>query len=136
MSMLQEFKEFALKGNMLDLAIGLILGSSFGNVVNSLVTDLIVPRIKGLTSGDVNAALAPLDYGAVFGSLLSFVMLSAVTFVVVKIINKLKRGEEPAPVEKECPHCYFSVPVKATRCGHCTSMLGNDSMPETATVTL
>ncbi len=136
MSMVQEFKEFALKGNMLDLAIGLNMGTSFGNVVNSFVSGLVVPCIKGLTSGDVNAALAPLDYGVVFGSLLSFAMLSAVTFVWVKAINSMKRGEEPAPVEKECPHCYFSVPIRATRCGHCTSMLYEDSMPETATVAL
>ena len=134
--MWQEFKEFALKGNMFDLAIGLILGSSFGNIVNSLVGGIVVPRVRNLASGNVQGALAPIDYDKFFGSLLSFLLLSAVTFVIVKFINSMKRGEEVAPVEKECPHCCFAVPVNATRCGHCTSHLGPDSMPETAAVAL
>lgn len=117
---------------MFDLAIGLILGSSFGNIVNSLGSGIVVPRGRNLKTGNVEGALAPIDYGTFFGSLLSFLMLAAVTFVIVKLINKMKRGEEPAPVEKECPHCCFSVPANATRCGHCTSHLGPDSMPATA----
>jgi large conductance mechanosensitive channel len=144
--MLKEFKEFAVRGNVLDLAIGVIIGAAFGKIVSSLVDDIIMPPI-GLILGRVDfaslfislngkpyaslaqakAAGAPtLNYGLFLNAVLSFLIVAFVVFLIVREFNKMRRGEEKpaaAPVVKECPYCLSSIPIKATRCPHCTSEL-------------
>ncbi len=142
--MLREFKEFALKGNVVDLAVGLMIGAAFGNIVSSLVNDILMPPI-GLLLGNVDfsnlfislsgksyaslqeaqAAGAPtINYGLFINTLINFLLIALALYFVVRIINRLKK--EPAPLEpntKECPYCLSTIPVKATRCAHCTSEL-------------
>src|SRR3954447_20959876 len=144
--MFKEFKEFAVRGNVLDLAIGVILGAAFGKIVSSLVDDIVMPPI-GLLLGKVDfanlflnlgdkhydtvaqakAAGAPtLNYGIFLNTVLSFLIVAFVVFLIVRQVNKMRRGEEKpaeAPVVKECPYCLSSIPIKATRCPHCTSEL-------------
>jgi len=143
-SILKEFKEFSLKGNVLDLAIGVIVGAAFGKIVTSLVNDVIMPPV-GLLLGRVDfsnlfislngkpfksvaeakAAGAPtLNYGLFINNVLDFLIVAFVIFLVVRTINRLKRKEAPpAPNTQACPYCLSQIPVKATRCGHCTSPL-------------
>jgi large conductance mechanosensitive channel len=144
--MLKEFKEFAVRGNVLDLAIGVIMGAAFGKIVTSLVEDIIMPPI-GLILGNVDfanlfvsltgkpyasvaqakAAGAPtLNYGLFLNTVLSFLIVAFVVFLIVRAVNRMRRGEEKpaaAPVVKECPYCLSSIPIKATRCPQCTSEL-------------
>jgi len=144
--MLKEFKEFAVRGNVLDLAIGVIIGAAFGKIVTSLVDDIIMPPV-GLLLGNVDftnlfvdlsgkhypsvaaakAAGAPtINYGIFLNTVLSFLIVAFVVFLIVREVNKLRRGEEKPkaePVVKECPYCLSSIPIKATRCPHCTSEL-------------
>ena len=144
--MLREFKEFAVRGNVLDLAVGVVIGAAFGKIVTSLVDDIVMPPI-GLLLGKVDftnlfidlsgkrypsvaaakAAGAPtINYGIFLNTLLSFLIVAFVVFLVVREFNRQRRGEEkPAaePVVKECPYCLSSIPIKATRCPHCTSEL-------------
>ena len=142
--MLKEFKEFALKGNAVDLAIGVILGAAFGAIVTSLVSDVMMPPIgKALGGVDFSnfflvlgpgtfpslkaakdAGAATINYGVFLNTLINFAIIALVLFLVVRTMNRLKR-EEPAPVaaptSKDCPYCAMSIPIKATKCGHCTS---------------
>ena len=140
--MLKEFREFAIKGNMLDLAIGFIIGAAFSKIVTSLVNDIIMPPI-GLLLGKVDfanlyinlsdkqfanmaeavAADAPIiKYGIFINTILDFIIITLVLFIVIKNINRLKRNAEAAePDTKDCPFCLSSIPIKATRCAHCTS---------------
>ncbi len=142
--MLKEFKEFAMKGNVLDMAIGVIIGGAFGKIVTSLVSDILMPPL-GLIMGKVDfsslfinlsgqhytslaaakAAGAPtLNLGVFFQTILDFTIIAFVIFMLVKQINRLKREPEAAsPTTKECPHCISMIPIRATRCGHCTSDL-------------
>jgi large conductance mechanosensitive channel len=144
--MFKEFKEFAVRGNVLDLAIGVIIGAAFGKIVTSLVEDIIMPPV-GLLLGHVDfsnkfisltgkpfdtvaqakAAGAPtLNYGIFLNNVLSFLIVAFVVFLVVRAVNRMRHGEEKpavAPVVKECPYCLSSVPIKATRCPQCTSDL-------------
>jgi large conductance mechanosensitive channel len=144
--MLKEFKEFAMRGNVLDMAIGIIIGAAFGKIVTSLVNDVVMPPI-GLLLGkvdfsnlyinmsgttyaslaDAQAAGAPLvKYGVFLNTVLDFLIVAFVIFLLVKQINRLKRKEEappPAPTVKECEHCRTQIPIKATRCPNCTSQL-------------
>jgi len=150
--MLKEFKEFAMKGNVLDMAIGIIIGAAFGTIVKSLVADVIMPPI-GLLLGNVDfsslyillkgglkvagpyASLADaqaegavtLNYGIFINSVVSFIIVAFAVFMVVKSINKLKRKEEDipaaAPTTKECPHCFSIISIKATKCPNCTSQI-------------
>lgn len=144
--MLKEFKEFAVRGNVMDMAIGIILGVAFGAIVTSLVNDIVMPPI-GLLLGGVDfsslfidlsgeafasleaarAAGAPVvAYGAFLATVLNFLIVAFVIFLVVKQMNRLKRGAEappPEPTEKECPHCATAIPLAARRCPHCTSQL-------------
>jgi large conductance mechanosensitive channel len=148
--MLKEFKEFAMRGNVVDMAVGIIIGAAFGTIVKSLVADIIMPPI-GLLLGNVDfsnlfivlkqgatpgpyAALADaqtagavtINYGMFANTVISFIIVAFSVFLLIRGINKLKRKEEAPPAEpttKECPHCLSTVPIKATRCGHCTSEL-------------
>lgn len=148
MKILQEFKEFAVKGNVIDLAVGVIIGGAFGKIVTSLVNDIIMPPIGALlddvdfkdlkyylvsTEGmsDAQLAEAPaIMYGSFINTVLDFLIVALCIFFMVKGINRLRRITEKekkevaaAPTEKECPHCLSQVPIKATRCKYCTSQL-------------
>ena len=149
--MLKEFKEFALKGNVFDMAIGIIIGGAFTPIVRSLVDDVLMPPI-GLLLGNVDfvelfvvlrqgsevagpyptlatareAGAVSINYGLFINSIVSFVIVAVAVFLLVKTINRWKRAkEEPAadPTTKDCPHCFSTIPVKATRCPSCTSEL-------------
>ena len=146
--MFKEFKEFAMKGNVVDMAVGIIIGLAFGAIVNSLVADLITPPI-GLLLGNVDfsnlfvvlkagstpgpfaslaeaqkAGAVTINYGVFINTIISFLIVAFAVFLLVRGINKLKRKEEAPPAEpttKECPHCLSTIPIKATRCAYCTS---------------
>ena len=142
--MFKEFKEFAMRGNVLDMAVGIIIGVAFGRIVTSLVNDVIMPPI-GLLLGKVDfsslfvnlsgtpyasladarkAGAAVIGYGAFLNTILDFVVVAFVIFLLIGQVNKLKK--EPAPAAattKECPYCLSVIPLKATRCGHCTVQL-------------
>jgi large conductance mechanosensitive channel len=148
--MFKEFKEFAVKGNVVDMAVGIIIGAAFGTIVKSLVDDVIMPPI-GLLLGNVDfsnlfvtlkegAAAGPyatlaaaksagavtLSYGAFLNTIISFLIVSFAVFLLIKGINRLKREKEAppaAPITKDCPFCFSAIPIKATRCPHCTSNL-------------
>ena len=144
--MLKEFKAFALRGNVIDLAIGVIIGGAFGKIVTSFVNDIIMPPI-GMLLGNVNfadlfvaldggdyASLAlakeagapTLNYGMFINTIIDFIIIAFVIFLVVKQINRLAPKPAPAPAEpttQACPYCFTEIPVKATRCPHCTSEL-------------
>jgi large conductance mechanosensitive channel len=143
--MLKEFKEFAVRGSVLDLAVGVIIGGAFGKIVSSLVDDVIMPPI-GLALGNADftnlfvnlsdkpypslaaakAAGAPtINYGIFLNNVITFVIIAFVVFLIVKQVNRMRRGEEK-PAEKttkECPYCRSAIPIQATRCPHCTSEL-------------
>jgi large conductance mechanosensitive channel len=142
--MFKEFKEFAVRGNVLDLAIGVIIGAAFGKIITSLVDDVIMPPI-GMLLGPVDfsnrfvsltgkhydslaqakAAGAPtINYGLFFNAVITFLIVAFVVFLIVRAVNRMRRGEETAPpVVKECQYCLSSIPIKASRCPHCTSQL-------------
>ncbi len=150
MSMLKEFKEFAVKGNVVDMAVGIIIGGAFGTIVMSLVTDILMPPI-GLILGGVDftdlfltlkegaspgpyatlasaqeAGAVTVAYGLFLNSVVSFLIIALSVFFVIKGVNAMKRREEEPslePTTKDCPYCLSSVPLKATRCPFCTSEL-------------
>jgi large conductance mechanosensitive channel len=136
MRMLQEFKEFALRGNVVDLAVGIIIGAAFGRVVNSFVNDVIMPPI-GMLLGNVdfsNLAITlkaktatteavAIRYGAFINTVIDFIIVAFAIFLVIKQMNRLKRKQEAAPTTKECAQCCMAIPIKATRCPNCTSEL-------------
>jgi large conductance mechanosensitive channel len=150
--MWQEFKEFIARGNVFDLAVGIVIGAAFVTVVNSFVNDILMPPV-GLLMGGVDfsdlyvnlsgeayaslaaatAAGAPtINYGLFLNNVLSFLVVAFAVFLLVKQYNRLRAPQEPepAPVAKECPYCRMSVPVAAVRCAHCTSDLrGASTMP-------
>lgn len=144
--MLKEFKEFAMRGNVIDMAVGIIIGGAFGTIIKSMVDDVIMPPIGlalggadftdffiNLTGGDhptltaaKEAGAVTLNYGLFVNSVISFLIVAFALFMLIKTINRLKREEAAppaAPTTKECPHCYTTIPIKATRCPHCTSAL-------------
>jgi len=148
--MLKDFKEFAMRGNVVDMAVGIIIGAAFGTIVKSLVADIIMPPI-GLLLGDVDfsalfivlkegAAAGPytnldaakeagavsINYGVFLMTIISFITVAYSVFLLVRYMNKLKRKEEAPPAEpktKDCPFCLSVIPIKAVRCAHCTSEL-------------
>jgi large conductance mechanosensitive channel len=148
--MLKEFKEFAMRGNVVDMAVGIIIGAAFGTIVKSLVADIIMPPI-GLLLGNVDfsnlfivlkqgatagpfatiaeaqkAGAVTINYGMFANTVISFLIVAFAVFLLIRAINRLQREEEALPEEpttKECPHCLSTIPIKATRCGHCTSEL-------------
>jgi len=152
MGMIKEFKEFAVKGNVMDMAVGIIIGAAFGTIVKSLVADVIMPPI-GLLLGNVDfanlffvlkdaatgaavyatvaeaqaAGAVTLNYGLFINTVISFLIVAFAIFIVIKNMNRLKK-EAPAPVAepttRECPHCFSIISIKATKCPNCTSALG------------
>ena len=148
MSIVSEFKEFAMKGNVVDLAVGVIIGGAFGKIVDSLVKDIVMPLMGRLLGGvdfkhlyinlgdktfetleAAEKAGAPIvKYGAFINTVVDFVIIAFAIFMAIKVMNRLKRAEEAAPAAaapttRECPHCLSTIPLKATRCPQCTSQL-------------
>ena len=135
MRIIREFKEFAVKGNVIDMAVGIMIGAAFGKIVTSLVNDIVMPPI-GLLLGKADFPVwssrckpkpppGPGDdpIRPFINTLLDFLIVAFVIFLAIKQINRLKKHEVVAPTTKECPYCCTPVPIKATRCGHCTSDL-------------
>jgi large conductance mechanosensitive channel len=144
--MLTEFRKFIMRGNVIDLAVGVIIGGAFGAIVSSLVNDIIMPPI-GMVLGRVNftdlfialdgnayqsleaaqtAGAPTLNYGVFINTLLNFLIIGLVIFFAIRAINRLSEGKEkpePAPTEKACPYCATNIPISATRCPNCTSQL-------------
>jgi large conductance mechanosensitive channel len=127
--MLKEFREFALRGNVMDLAVAVIIGGAFGAIVTSLVNDILMPLI-GLLMGGVDfsglaivVGGAEVRYGAFIQSIVNFLIIAFVIFLIVRAMNRLKREEPTTPTTKECPHCFTTIPLKAARCPNCTSQL-------------
>lgn len=130
---LKEFKEFALRGNVVDLAIGVIIGGAFQSIVKSLTEDVISPLIGLFAKTDFTDMVATvrgveLRYGAFLTAVINFIIMAFIIFLFLKVINKLSSiGKEDAPKEapktKNCPYCYSDIPIAATRCPHCTSEL-------------
>ena len=148
--MLKEFKEFAMKGNVLDMAIGIVIGAAFGTIIGSLVADVIMPPI-GLLLGNVDfsnlflvlkegkvagpyaslaaaktAGAVSINIGVFINTVINFIILAFAIFLLVRSVNRMKRKEQappPFPTTKDCPHCFTGIPIKATRCPHCTSDL-------------
>ncbi len=148
--MLKEFKEFAMRGNVVDMAVGIIIGSAFSTIVRSLVDDILMPPI-GLLFGDVDftnyfavlkagspagpyetiaaaqeAGAVTINYGVFINAIITFLIITFAMFLVIRGINRLEKKEKAPPEEpttKECPHCATTIPIKAVRCPHCTSEL-------------
>lgn len=144
--MLKEFKEFAMRGNVIDLAVGVIIGAAFGKIVASLVEDIIMPPV-GLLLHGVNftdlfialngkhfdtlaaakAAGAPtLNYGLFLNNVINFLIVAFCVFILVQQVNRWTKKPEPAaaPTTKECPQCAMTIPIKARKCPHCTAQIG------------
>jgi len=144
MGMLQEFKEFAMKGNVMDMAVGIIIGAAFGKIVSSMVSDVLMPPI-GVLLGNIDfsnlfinlskdayasldaakkAGAATINYGLFINTIIDFVIVAFCIFILVKQMNRFKKAPPPAdPTTKECKFCVSAIPIKATRCPHCTSQL-------------
>src|SRR4030067_2226502 len=142
--MLREFKEFAMRGSVVDMAIGIIIGAAFGKIVSSLVGDVLMPPL-GLALGNVDfsslyinlsgqqfaslaeaqkAGAATINYGVFINTIIDFLIVAFVIFLLVKQVNRLKKQPVPVPVStKDCPYCMSAIPIKAVRCGFCTSDL-------------
>jgi large conductance mechanosensitive channel len=145
--MLKEFKEFAMRGNVLDMAVGIIIGAAFGSIVTSLVNDILMPPI-GLLLGKVDftnlfitlrnpkgaelatlaaakvAGATTLNYGVFLNTVINFLIVAFAVFLLVRQVNRLRRQPAAAvPASKECPYCFSGIPLKATRCPYCTSEL-------------
>jgi len=144
--MLKEFKEFIMRGNVLDMAIGIVIGGAFGKIITSLVNDILMPPIGVLLGGvdfanlfinlsgkpyaslaDAKAAgAATINYGLFLNTIIDFVIVAFVIFLLIRAVNRLRRQQEAppaAPTTKECPYCLSTIPIKATRCANCTSQL-------------
>ena len=128
--MLKEFREFAMRGNVMDLAIAVIIGGAFGKIITSLVNDVLMPLIGvalgGLNFSDLAFTVrgAVVKWGAFVQSIVDFIIVAFVIFMLVRTMNRLKKpAPAPAPTTKECPYCFSMIPIKATRCPNCTSQL-------------
>ncbi|MDP8229766.1 MAG: large-conductance mechanosensitive channel protein MscL [Candidatus Gorgyraea atricola] len=147
--MIQEFKEFAVRGNVIDMAVGILIGAAFGKIVSSFVADIIMPPIGLITgkldfsnlyinlSGGVYNSLAEakaqgaatINYGVFINNVISFLVAAICVFILVKQINNLRRKEDTGsivPTQKSCPYCFSSISIKATRCPLCTSQLSKE----------
>jgi large conductance mechanosensitive channel len=137
MSMIQEFKEFAMRGNVVDMAVGVVIGAAFGKIVTSLVNDVVMPPIGLLTGGmdfssivitlkdaTADTAAVTMNVGMFINNILDFLIVAFAIFMVIKQMNRFKKKEAPAaPTTKECPQCCSTIALKATRCPCCTSTL-------------
>ncbi len=131
MSFFQDFKVFALRGSVIDMAVGVIIGTAFGKIASSLVTDVIMPPIGLLIGGMDFSSLkinlggdVSINYGLFINTVINFILIALAIFVALKGINKLRAQPLPkSPDTKNCPQCMMSIPVSASRCGHCTSTL-------------
>ena len=142
--MLKEFREFAMRGNVLDLAVAVIIGGAFGKIVTSFVNDILMPPIGLILGGvdfanlfislngqaypslaDAVAAGAPtVNYGVFLNTVIDFLIVAFVIFFIIRTMNRMKKpAPAAAPTTKECPHCFTAIPIKATRCPNCTSQL-------------
>lgn len=144
--MINDFKKFIARGNVIDLAVGIVIGAAFTSVVNSFVEDILMPPLGVVTGGvdftemyinlgdaefpshaAAEAAGAPtIDYGIFINNLISFLIVAFAVYLLVKAYNRMRTTEDnapPAPTEKECPYCRMRIPLEASRCGHCTSEL-------------
>jgi large conductance mechanosensitive channel len=142
---LKEFKDFAMRGNVLDLAVGIVIGAAFGKIITSFVSDILMPPIGAILgkadfsnlfidlTGAGHASLAAakaagaatLNYGSFINTVIDFLIVAFAIFLLIRQVNRFSRQPEaaPAPTTKDCPHCLSSIPLKATRCAHCTSEL-------------
>ena len=145
--MLKEFKEFAMRGNVVDMAVGIIIGAAFGTIVKSLVSDIIMPPI-GLLLGNVDfsnlfivlkngiqpgpytsvsnaqaAGAVTVNYGVFLNTMFRFIIVAFAIFILIRSINQLKKKEKPLPATKECQFCFSTIHIRAIRCGYCTSEL-------------
>lgn len=128
--MIKEFRDFVMRGNVLDLAVGVIIGGAFGKIVASLVADIIMPLI-GLLLGGVNLSeksitigSASIMWGTFVQNIIDFLIIALVIFLIIKFANRFKKPEKaPEPTTKECPYCKSQINLKATRCPECTSQL-------------
>ena len=144
--MFKEFKEFAMRGNVLDMAIGIIIGAAFGKIVSSFVSDVLMPPI-GKLLGNIDfsnlfinlgegtytslkaakdAGAATLNYGVFFNTIIDFLIVAFAIFLLIRQVNRFTKKEEEAPAEpttKDCPRCFSEIAIKATRCPNCTSEL-------------
>lgn len=147
MGMLRDFREFAMRGNVVDLAVGIIIGAAFGKIITSLVNDVLMPPIgKAMGNVDFSNLFISLDpsktegisslvkaketgaaliaYGSFVNTVIDFIIVAFCIFMVVKVMSKLRHAPESGPpTTKECPLCLSTIPLKATRCGHCTSQI-------------
>lgn len=128
--MLKEFREFAMRGNVLDLAVAVIIGGAFGKIIASLVNDILMPLI-GLAMGGVNfselavvVGEAQVKYGMFIQAIVDFVIVAFVIFMIIRTMNRFKKPQPvAAPTTKDCPRCFTAIPLNATRCPNCTSEL-------------
>lgn len=139
--MLKDFKAFIMRGNVLDLAVAVVIGGAFGSIVNSLVKDLLMPPL-GLILGRVNfgdlfislngqtyeslkaaqdAGAPTFNYGLFIQAIINFLIIAFAIFLIVRLVNRLQPPQPAAPTTRECPCCFSNIPLKATRCPHCTS---------------
>ena len=144
---MKECKEFAMRGNVIDMAVGIIIGAAFGTIIGTMVSDVLMPPI-GLLLGNMDfsnlfmvlkegkiagpyatvaaakgAGAVTLNYGLFVNTVVNFLIVAFAIFFLIRGMNSMKRKEEAPPATKECPHCLSTIPIKATRCGHCTSEL-------------
>lgn len=135
-ALIREFKEFISRGNVMDMAVGVIIGGAFTAIVNSLVNDMLMPLLSLLTGGFDFSGLcialgegenaATINYGSFISAIINFLLIALVIFLIIKAINKVsrkKKEEAPVPTTKECPYCKEQIAIEATRCPHCTSKL-------------
>mgnify|MGYP000194635035 FL=1 len=135
-ALIKEFKEFISRGNVMDMAVGVIIGGAFTAIVNSLVNDMLMPLLSLLTGGFDFSGLcialgegenaATINYGSFISAIINFLLIALVIFLIIKAINKVsrkKKEEAPVPTTKECPYCKEQIAIEATRCPHCTSKL-------------
>jgi large conductance mechanosensitive channel len=139
MSMIKEFKKFAMRGNVLDMAVGIIIGAAFGGIIGSLVKDVIMPPI-GILLGGIDfssfaivlkeaqgeAPAVLLSYGVFLNTIINFLIVAFAVFMLIRGFNRLQKKEEAppaAPTTRDCPECLMTIPINAKRCGHCTATL-------------